>query len=172
MECALTLLLPVYNAQDCLTATVQRLLEVAAELTDKFQLVVVDDGSTDATSEVAAELATAYPQVTLVRHGRRRGHSAAIRSGLRHSTGTLVIVAERPSASSAEQVRRLYQAAMQSDSLAADDESLVFHRPSGSSKAPHAYRLLYRRKLQQAPVRCLPGRPNYLAYIESSLAGK
>jgi GT2 family glycosyltransferase len=170
VERSLTLLLPVHNAQHSLTATVQRLLEVAAELTDRFQLVVVDDGSTDATSEVAAELATTYPQITVVRHGRRQGHSAAIRSGLRHCTGELVIVAHRPSAGGTEQVRRLYQAAMHADSPSAGEAVPAGEHPSRATNAPHAYRLLDRRKWQQAAVRSQPGRPNYLAYVATALA--
>lgn len=167
---SLTVLLPVHNVQDTLADTVQRLLEVASELTEKFELVVIDDGSSDATSEIAGELATAYPQVTLVRHGRRLGQAAAIRSGLRHSAGQLVIVAQQPNAGSAEQVRRLYQMAVRDQNVRGSGSAASFHGPGLVTEAPHAYRILDRRKLQQAGVRSRPARPNYLAHVEAPLA--
>jgi hypothetical protein len=55
-------------------------------------VVIVDDGSTDATSEVARELALNYPQVRVVYRGNPEGREAAIRTGLEQSQGEVVLV--------------------------------------------------------------------------------
>ena len=70
---SLTVVLPVYNGAPRLRAQVRELLELACELTNQFGILIVDDGSTDATFEVAEELAARYPQVSVRRHRHRAG---------------------------------------------------------------------------------------------------
>jgi len=88
---SLSVLLPVHNAQATLQADVGRMLDVLPELTGDFDLLIIDDGSTDATSEVAHELATQFPQVRLHRRSRRRGVEAAIRDGLAQTRSPVVM---------------------------------------------------------------------------------
>jgi hypothetical protein len=88
---SLSVFLPVHNAQAHLQRHVAELLDVLPELTRRFELVVIDDGSIDATPEVAYDLACQFPQLTVVRHARRLGISQAIRSGLEHSAGEIII---------------------------------------------------------------------------------
>jgi dolichol-phosphate mannosyltransferase len=89
---SLTILLPVRNAQTTLSDTVTEVLEVACELTDNLELVIVDDGSTDATSEVAHDLTIHYPQVKVCSHGSHMGDAAAIKTGLQHASGEVVVL--------------------------------------------------------------------------------
>ena len=95
MERSLSILLPVRDDQSTLATTVQRLLDVLSDLPGQFELIVIDDGSRDATIEVADELAMRYPQVSAVRHAEPRGQEAAIRSGLERSSGDIVLVRDR-----------------------------------------------------------------------------
>jgi cellulose synthase/poly-beta-1,6-N-acetylglucosamine synthase-like glycosyltransferase len=92
LERSLTILLPVHDAQSTLAETVGEVLEVASDLSDRFELLIIDDGSTDATGEVAAELTRHYPQIRILRHHRRLGNEAAVRTGLAESSGELVFV--------------------------------------------------------------------------------
>jgi glycosyltransferase involved in cell wall biosynthesis len=88
----LTVLLPVRDAQSTLISTVTEVLEVASDLTDRLELLIIDDGSADATIEVAEELSRHYPQVRTVRHIKPMGHDAALRTGLAQSNGEVVVV--------------------------------------------------------------------------------
>ncbi len=92
MERSLTVLLPVRNVQSSLAASVQHLLEVVSEMCRQFELVIIDDGSTDATCEVAHELSRRYPQVRAFSHAKPQGHEAAIRAGLSLSQGQIVLI--------------------------------------------------------------------------------
>jgi glycosyltransferase involved in cell wall biosynthesis len=54
------------------------MLDLASELTNNFGILVVDDGSTDSTFEVAEDLAARYPQVVVRRHRQRCGLGPAL----------------------------------------------------------------------------------------------
>jgi len=89
---SISVLLPVQDAQATLNDSVHAILEVMADTNERFELLIIDDGSTDATSEVAHELTRHYPQIRFVRHGRPRGREAAIRTGLERSQGEVVML--------------------------------------------------------------------------------
>ena len=94
MERSLTVLLPVQDVQSTLADTVAEVLEIASDLTHRFELLIIDDGSTDATCEIADELVRHYPQVRSVRHSYPLGRDAAVQTGLIHSHGEVVFVRE------------------------------------------------------------------------------
>ena len=90
MNRSLTILLPVRDAQSTLAATVTEILEMASDLSECFELLIIDDGSTDATSDVARELSRHYPQIRTLRHAKPLGQDAALRAGLSQSRGDVV----------------------------------------------------------------------------------
>lgn len=94
MNASLTLLLPVYNAQDHLVDQVERLLDLLPDMTGRFEVVIIDDGSTDDTADIAEELSRFFPQVSVARHSMRLGLNEAIQTGLNASTGEVVIVGD------------------------------------------------------------------------------
>ncbi len=65
MNQSLSVLLPVHNAQATLESDVATILDVLPELSRDFDVVIIDDASTDATWEIAEDLACRYPQITI-----------------------------------------------------------------------------------------------------------
>src|SRR6056297_852669 len=93
----MSVVLPVRNGQDRIAARIQTVLDLLAALTDQSdaaEIVVVDDGSYDATVAVVQQLENDHRQIRLVRHDRPRGLEAAGQTGLERSTGDLIFIQE------------------------------------------------------------------------------
>ena len=86
----LSLCMPAFNEAANIADTILAALTILPEFFDRFEVVVVDDGSADATGEIVARLAEPDDRVRLVRHETNRGYGAAVTSGLRAARGDLV----------------------------------------------------------------------------------
>jgi glycosyltransferase involved in cell wall biosynthesis len=106
---SLSVILPVNNAQSWLSEKGAQILDVVAELTDRFELLILDDGSTDATYDVARELVRRYPQVRLLREPVRHGATLAIRRAFRESRGDIVMAHDGEAALDAQEIVRLWR---------------------------------------------------------------
>src|SRR6059058_3817565 len=82
----LTVFFPAYNDSGTIASMVIRAVQAASELTPDYEVIVVDDGSVDATAEIADELARTYPQVRVVHHPKNRGYGGALQTGFRSAT--------------------------------------------------------------------------------------
>ena len=80
---SLSAVLPAYNEEACIVAAVRELAAVLRALVDDFEIVVVDDGSRDATGRLLAALSAREPALHLrvVTHQRNQGYGAALASG-------------------------------------------------------------------------------------------
>jgi glycosyltransferase involved in cell wall biosynthesis len=86
----LTFFFPAYNEEENVAETVRRALdEIGALVDDSIEVLIVDDGSTDRTPELADELAAADPRVR-VHHQENRGYGGALRAGFANATGELI----------------------------------------------------------------------------------
>jgi glycosyltransferase involved in cell wall biosynthesis len=87
-----SLLLPAYNEAENLKAVISETAGVLEAAGFSYTVLVVDDGSTDETADVMAELSAANARVSTIRLRRNAGKSAALRVGLRHVQGDVVVL--------------------------------------------------------------------------------
>jgi glycosyltransferase involved in cell wall biosynthesis len=87
---SLSIFFPMYNEQGTIRRMVEKALDVLQELADDYEVLIVDDASSDGSERIADELARQYPQVRVVRHERNRGYGAALRSGFYGATKELI----------------------------------------------------------------------------------
>jgi glycosyltransferase involved in cell wall biosynthesis len=91
----LTIVIPALNEEESIGSTVQRCLDArehicrVGEVRD-IEVVVVSDGSTDRTVEIAREITQREPSVRLIVFERNRGYGAAIKEGFAQGRGSLV----------------------------------------------------------------------------------
>ena len=100
----LSIFFPAYNDSGTIASLVITARQTAQKLTSDFEVIVVNDGSRDATPEIADELARTYPEVRVIHHPKNRGYGGALRSGIRErarrsssSTPTATRSTTRPS---------------------------------------------------------------------------
>lgn len=144
--------LPVRDCQQRVADDVMRTLDMLSDLVDATsELVVVDDGSRDATIEAIETLSQTYPQIRVVRHHRPRGMEAAGQSGLERSTGELVFIQETSGTVRSADMDRLLRLAK--------DESVVAARAESTTPPTHAP-LLRRLKTWAGSAANVTGAPN------------
>jgi len=72
---------PAHNEEANLRGLATEALMTLPDLAERFEIIIVDDGSRDATPAIADELAAAHPEVRVVHHPVNLGYGAALRSG-------------------------------------------------------------------------------------------
>ena len=86
----LSFVAPMFEEQDTVDPFIER---VAAALGDvPYELILVDDGSKDATAETMARAAAADPRVKIVSLSRNFGHQPALTAGLEHARGDVIVM--------------------------------------------------------------------------------
>jgi len=88
LDMKLSLIIPIYNEVDLLATVLER---VRAAIPFEHEIILVDDYSTDGTREILMR-EERKPDAVVVYHERNRGKGAAIRTGLAHATGEIIIV--------------------------------------------------------------------------------
>ncbi len=79
---SLTIFFPAFNDAGTIASMVVSAVQTARQLVRDFEVLVVNDGSTDHTGQILTELASIYaPVVRVVHHERNRGYGAALRTG-------------------------------------------------------------------------------------------
>jgi len=86
----LSMFFPAYNDGGTIASLVILAVQVAGRLTPDFEVIVVNDGSTDATRDIVDDLVRTYPNVRAIHHQRNRGYGAALRTGFAAATKPLI----------------------------------------------------------------------------------
>lgn len=81
----LSVFFPAYNEEGNLRATVEKAVRVLDDIADKWEIIIVNDGSRDSTGELAHELAKENRNIKVITHSPNRGYGAALKSGLYNS---------------------------------------------------------------------------------------
>ena len=88
---SISVFFPCYNEQENVTRSVEKALDVLEKLNADFEIIIIDDGSSDKTGQIADEIAGRDGRIKVVHHNKHNlGYGAALQSGFKTATKELV----------------------------------------------------------------------------------
>lgn len=88
-----SVIVPCYNEQGGIAGTIAQLRD-SLKAAASYELIVVNDGSTDATAESLRKVQEGDPHLRVIEHKRNRGYGAALKTGIRNSTSDLIVITD------------------------------------------------------------------------------
>ncbi|OQB27735.1 MAG: Undecaprenyl-phosphate 4-deoxy-4-formamido-L-arabinose transferase [Chloroflexi bacterium ADurb.Bin180] len=110
MTRSITAFFPAYNDGGTIASMVLSVLITLRQLTDDYEVIVIDDGSSDYTPEILDELATIYDRVRVIHHEKNRGYGGALRTGFASATKDLIFYTDGDAQYDARELKLLYPA--------------------------------------------------------------
>jgi glycosyltransferase involved in cell wall biosynthesis len=107
---SISLVLPVCNAEQTLAENLLYVFDVLSDLTERFEVLLVDEGSTDQTTDLAHDLAVEYPQLRIVRSLDDIADRGVVEANVEQTKGDFVFVQSPHAPFSPSHVRRLWEA--------------------------------------------------------------
>jgi len=99
---------PAYNDGGTIASMVIAAMNVLEQLTDDYEIIVINDGSSDYTPEVLDRLAADYERVRIIHHPHNRGYGGALRSGFAAATKDLIFYTDGDAQYDVHDLLRLY----------------------------------------------------------------
>lgn len=111
----LSIIIPVYNESRTLQELVEKVLEL--ELPNKIakEIIIVDDGSSDASGEIMTDMAKKYKEIKIIKNAKNLGKSQTVKNGIAASTGDFVIIQDADLEYLPSEIADLLKIAIESD---------------------------------------------------------
>jgi glycosyltransferase involved in cell wall biosynthesis len=105
----LSIVIPVFNEQDSLPELMEWISKVLNDHRIRYEVILVDDGSSDNSWKVIQELSDTYHTIRAIRFRRNYGKAAALQSGFESATGEVVVTMDADLQDNPEEIPGLYR---------------------------------------------------------------
>ncbi|NPB06474.1 MAG: glycosyltransferase family 2 protein [Aquificae bacterium] len=105
----ISVVIPAYNEEENVPLLYEKLKKVLDALGEEYEIIFVDDGSTDRTPEILKKLAEKDPRVKVIRFRRNYGQTAALQAGFEYAKGDVVITMDADLQNDPEDIPRLLE---------------------------------------------------------------
>ena len=105
----ISVVIPAYNEEENVPILYEKLKRVLENLGEDYEIIFVDDGSTDRTYEVLKEIAQRDKKVKVIRFRRNFGQTAALYAGFEHAKGDVIITMDADLQNDPEDIPRLLE---------------------------------------------------------------
>ena len=108
MNSSLSIFFPCYNDGATIASMVIVADFIARELTNDYEIIVIDDGSKDHSHKVLEELKVKYSNLKIIYHEQNKGYGGALRSGLKNSTKDLIFYTDGDAQYDVRELKKLW----------------------------------------------------------------
>ena len=89
-----SIVVPCYNEEEVIEYTYKRLKEVMENIKDNYEIIFINDGSSDSTEQLISKICKKDKIIKLINFSRNFGHQTAISAGLRNASGEAIIITD------------------------------------------------------------------------------
>jgi glycosyltransferase involved in cell wall biosynthesis len=137
-----SIVVPAYNEAQRIGATLEKAISYSAQRRWQLEILVVNDGSTDATAEIVHNLAARNPVLRLLENPGNRGKGYGVRNGMLHARGEVLLFSDADFSSPIEEAEKLFGAIAEGADIAIGSRWL---RTELQTRKQPIYRQVYGR---------------------------
>jgi glycosyltransferase involved in cell wall biosynthesis len=115
---AYSIVIPAYNESERIRTTLDKILIHIQKRSWDAEILVVDDGSTDATAQIVQAYAAQHPVLHLLQNPGNRGKGYSVRNGMLHANGEMVLFSDADLSSPIEEADKLFVALAEGSDVA------------------------------------------------------
>jgi glycosyltransferase involved in cell wall biosynthesis len=126
-QSVISVVIPAYNEERTIGSVVSDTISVMGSLRMPYEILVVDDGSTDMTRQIATEY-----QATVLSNGKNRGKGYALRKGFQHAQGDIIVTVDADGSHKPKEIPDLIQPLFNGVDITAGSRFIGFRKDSTS----------------------------------------
>ncbi len=104
-----SVVIPLFNEEEVLPVLQERLHLVCEKLSSSYEIIYVDDGSTDSSMDVLNKLKNNYPSIRIISFNKNQGQSAGLFAGFHASRGEWIVTIDADLQNPPEEIPRLFE---------------------------------------------------------------
>lgn len=105
---SISVVIPAFNEEDRIGATIQKIYDYLKEKSETFEIIVVDDGSSDNTVDVVRNASERIKNIKVLSNGSNKGKGFSVRNGILNSTCSLVLISDADLSTPIEEIEKFF----------------------------------------------------------------